>query len=160
MMKDQLQQSAAGGGRRVQRSDTVVESVEKGLPVFRWSGDPGWHRAPVLPDLRAGGGFTLACWVRAERLGGGGCSKLLVDGTWSVSGSLDEEDADDITKGFTISAEKGGGIRLFVTDGFKTEFEFRVLESAEEWEHYSGGGGGQKLVKVGEEPRGQKKCCT
>ena len=111
------------------------------------------HRAPVLPDLRAGGGFTLVCWVHADKLGGGG-SKLLVDGTWAVSGSLDEEDADDITKGFTISAEDGGGVSLLVTDGFKTEFEFRVLESPGEWEHYCGGGG-QKLAKVRGAPRGQ-----
>ena len=64
---------------------------------------------------------------------------LLVDGTKTVSGSLDEEEAEDITKGFTITALEGGGFRLFITDGFSTEFEFRVLESAEERKFYSNG---------------------
>ena len=65
---------------------------------------------------------------------------LLVDGTKTVSGSLDEEEAEDITKGFTITALVGGGFRLFIADGFSTEFEFRVLESVEEREFYSNGG--------------------
>ena len=62
-----------------------------------------------------------------------------MDGTRAVSGSLDEEDADDITKGFTVTYEVGGGFRLFVTDGFNTEFEFRVMETAEEREFYCKG---------------------
>ena len=116
-MKDQL-----GGG---------LSGAMGGSAVFEWSsgGNLGWHRSPVLPDLRAGGGFTLVCWVKLTALPGAtgaGGSVLLVDGTRAVSGSLDEEEAEDITKGFTVTAEVGGGIRLFVTDGFNTEFEFRV----------------------------------
>ena len=112
IMKDQLSvQSGAMGGSA----------------VFKWSGNPGWHRSPVLPDLRAGGGFTLVCWVKLTALpGAAGSNVLLVDGTRAVSGSLDEEEAEDITKGFTVTAEVGGGIRLFITDGFNAEFEFRV----------------------------------
>ena len=64
---------------------------------------------------------------------------LLVDGTKTVSGSLDEEEADDITKGFTITSLAGGEFRLYITDGFNTEFEFRVLESEHEREFYSNG---------------------
>ena len=64
---------------------------------------------------------------------------LLVDGTKTVSGSLDEEEAEDITKGFTITALVGGGFRIFITDGFNTEFEFRVMESEDEKEFYSSG---------------------
>ena len=40
---------------------------------------------------------------------------------------MDEEDAEDITKGFTIEVVDNT-IRLFVTDGFKTEFEYKVLD--------------------------------
>ena len=112
-MKDQLTRKAGPAGS---------ESA-----VFQWPGSPGWHRSPVLPDLRAGGGFTLVLWVNLSALPSGGSSKLLVDGTKTVSGSLDEEEAEDITKGFTISSDISGGFRLFVTDGFKTEFELRVV---------------------------------
>ena len=131
IMKDQL-----GGGQS-----------GCGSAVFKWSGKPGWHRSPVLPDLRAGGGFTLVCWVNLSMLPADG-SKLLVDGTREVSGSLDEEDVEDITKGFTVTYEVGGGFRLFVTDGFHTEFEFTVLETAEEREYYCDGRDSMKIAFI------------
>ena len=52
---------------------------------------------------------------------------MLVNALSCVCGSLDEEDAEDITKGFTIEVVDST-IRLFVTDGFKTEFEYKVLD--------------------------------
>ena len=52
---------------------------------------------------------------------------MLVNGMSCVSGSLDEEDAEDINKGFTIEVVDNT-IRLFVTDGFKTEFDYKVLD--------------------------------
>ena len=135
IMKDQL-----GGGH---------SGSMGGSAVFKWSGNPGWHRSPVLPDLRAGGGFTLVCWVKLTALpGAAGSSTLLVDGTRAVSGSLDEEEAEDITKGFTVTYEVGGGFRLFVTDGFHTEFEFTVLETAEEREYYCDGRDSMKIAFI------------
>ena len=47
-----------------------------------------------------------------------------------VSGSLDEEDAEDITKGFKIISEnKLKSYKLTITDGFKTDFEFVILDN-------------------------------
>ena len=46
-----------------------------------------------------------------------------------VSGSLDEEDAEDITKGFKIISEKLNSYKLTITDGFKTDFEFVILDN-------------------------------
>lgn len=46
-----------------------------------------------------------------------------------VSGSLDEEDAEDITKGFKIVSEKLKSYKLTITDGFKTDFEFVILDN-------------------------------
>ena len=53
-----------------------------GSAVFKWSGNPGWHRSPVLPDLRAGGGFTLVCWIKLSALHveSHGFSTRLLDG--------------------------------------------------------------------------------
>ena len=88
----------------------------------------GRHRAPVLPDLRAGGGFSFVCWIDMAKIPVGfEGRKIIVNGMSSVSGSLDEEDAEDITKGFKIEAVDNT-IVLFLTDGFKTEFEFTVFE--------------------------------
>ena len=51
----------------------------------------------------------------------------------TVSGSLDEEDADDITKGFTVSIEEVErdqlAICLTVTDGFDVTFQHQVSVS-------------------------------
>ena len=48
-------------------------------------------RAPVLPDLRSGGGFSLVFWLSlAEISGETSLPLLLVDGTSRVSGSLGE----------------------------------------------------------------------
>ena len=46
-----------------------------------------------------------------------------------VSGSLDEEDAEDITKGFKIISEKLNSYKLTITYGFKTDFEFVILDN-------------------------------
>ena len=48
----------------------------------------------------------------------------------TVSGSLDEEDSDDITKGFTIEIDDDNtamSICLTLTDGFDTTFRHRVV---------------------------------
>ena len=39
---------------------------------------------------------------------------------------VDEEDAEDIEKGFTIEMVEGNKIKLFVTDGFGVNFEYSV----------------------------------
>ena len=112
-------------------ANAVPKSTLPEGPVSTWEKrihSSGKYRAPVLPDLRAGGGFSLICWVNfAEIRAGFVGRKMLVNGMSCVSGSLDEEDAQDITKGFTIEAVNNT-IRLFVTDGFKIEFEFTILD--------------------------------
>ena len=102
--------------------------------VFKWIKDEYTSRnrvfrAPVLPDLRAGGGFTFVCWIRSEKLleKQSNAKQVLVNGLKTVSGSLDEEDADDITKGFTIE-KCNKEIKLFITDGFKVQFNFKIFD--------------------------------
>ena len=75
------------------------------IPVVReavvsWTRDLSPHlRAPVLPDLRSGGGFTLVIWLSLAQLGEETCLPLpLVDGMSRVSGSL----GDILTK-LTVS---------------------------------------------------------
>ena len=105
-------------------------------PVFTWSKESliTNHRAPVLPDLRSGGGFSLICWINFDNLSlsnDGNDVTLLVDGMSCVSGSLDEKDVDDITKGFVVKVENRT-IKLYITDGFKTQFEFKVEDYNDE----------------------------
>ena len=94
--------------------------------VFSWSGANTDHwplRAPVLPDLRCGAGFTLLLIINTALVSGPG---LLVDAVTTVSGSLDEEDAEDIEKGFRIIVGEEQDIKLLVTDGFGVDFEFKI----------------------------------
>ena len=56
----------------------------------------------VLPDLRSGGGFTFVGWFHPATFDQVKKQTILVDGMSQVSGSLDEEDAEDITKGIVI----------------------------------------------------------
>ena len=105
-------------------------------PVFTWSKQSSTrnHRAPVLPDLRSGGGFSLICWINFDNLPlskHGDDVTLLVDGMSCVSGSLDEKDVDDITKGFVVKVENHT-IKLYISDGFKTQFEFKVMDCNDE----------------------------
>ena len=51
-----------------------------------------------MPDLRSGGGFTLVFWLE-KNFSKGFETKIFINGMSQVSGSLDEEDAEDITKG-------------------------------------------------------------
>ena len=88
-------------------------------------------RAPVLPDLRSGGGFTLTFWMNFGKPHLGSDAKIedthtLIKSLSKVSGALDEENAPDITKGYEIIFTKEETLRLFITDGFKTTFSFEV----------------------------------
>ena len=38
----------------------------------------------------------------------------------------DEEDAEDITKGFRVELVEPGTVKLFLTDGFGVNFEFML----------------------------------
>ena len=97
-------------------------------------------RAPVLPDLRAGAGFTFVLWLDLDTVDLQ-TPQHLVDGMTRVSGSLgdllieseqllifnsDEEDAEDIVKGFRIEVGLNKSIKLIVTDGFGLEFDFEL----------------------------------
>ena len=85
-------------------------------------------RAPVLPDLRSGGGFTFCIGIDFSKL----YSKknvedlILIKSLSTVSGALDEEAAPDITKGYEVVFTKEDSLRLSITDGFKTSFDFEV----------------------------------
>ena len=65
----------------------------------------------VLPDLRSGGGFTLVCWLDLKD-SKNKVQSMIINGMSKVSGSLDEEDAEDITKGtvyiYRVSQHKLG----------------------------------------------------
>ena len=65
-----------------------------------------------------------------------------------VSGSLDEEDAEDITKGFKIVSENLK-YKLAITDGFKMDFEFVILDNEGLSDFYlSGKKGGDMLAFI------------
>ena len=95
-------------------------------------------RAPVLPDLRAGAGLTIVLWLDMDDINLLTAATLM-DGMSRVSGSLgdvlietqhslnfisDEEDAEDIVKGFRIEVNQK--LRLVVSDGFGLEFDFEL----------------------------------
>ena len=73
-----------------------MSRMEEG-PVFSWerASDPLRKslRAPVLPDLRSGAGFTLVSWIEWSSTSGADSDNILVNGMTTVSGALDEEDA-------------------------------------------------------------------
>lgn len=86
------------------------------------------NRAPVLPDLRSGGGFTFSIAIDFSKLlsKSKGEDDILIRCFSTVSGALDEEAAPDITKGYEIVLTTHGRLRLSITDGFKTSFDFEV----------------------------------
>ena len=98
-------------------------------------------RAPVLPDLRSGGGFSFIFWINLSKLIIGNTDKkekkyTLVNGMSTVSGALDEEHAADIDKGYEIVFTEDGKLYLFITDGFKTTFHFEIEFSSTADDHY------------------------
>ena len=98
-------------------------------------------RAPVLPDLRSGGGFSFIFWINLSKLTIGNPENkeekyILVNGMSTVSGALDEEHAADINKGYEIAFTKDGKLYLFITDGFKTTFKFEIEFSTTAEDHY------------------------
>ena len=79
----------------------------------------------MLPDLRSGAGFTIVLWADLGDMMAG-TPVTLVDGLSRVSGSLDEEAAEDIEKGFKLEIVTRGSVRLTITDGFGVDFEFLI----------------------------------
>ncbi len=77
--------------------------------------------APVLADLRAGGGFTMIVQIAGrppER-----DREVLVSALSTVTAALGEEPTDRrITKGYEIAITAAGEVELFVTDGFDQRF--------------------------------------
>lgn len=77
--------------------------------------------APVLADLRTGGGFTMIVQIGAGV--GGGSREVLVSALSTVTAALGEEPTDRrITKGYEIAVTAAGEVELFVTDGFDQTF--------------------------------------
>ena len=89
--------------------------------------ESGVFRAPVLPDLRAGGGFSLVCWLNTRQIQEGKGRRSLVRGLSTVSGALDEEAAEDVTKGYEIFLSEENVLELTVTDGFSSKFSFSLF---------------------------------
>ncbi|GBL38565.1 hypothetical protein EMGBD1_22520 [Anaerolineaceae bacterium] len=80
--------------------------------------------APVLPDLRTGGGFTLLVQFRGAHEAVLQRSTLVAALT-TVTAALGEQATDRmITKGYKISVTAAGEIELLLTDGFEIAFSF------------------------------------
>ncbi len=89
----------------------VVAEAGKVLDVIAPAGS---IRAPVLVDLRTGGGFTLMVVV-----GGLPHGSTVVSALSSVTAALGEEPTDRrVTKGYTITVTAEGELELMVTNGF------------------------------------------
>ena len=85
-------------------------------------GDPGEIAAPVLADLRAGGGFTMVVLIEGDTHHGAS-RQVLVSALSNVTAALGEEPTDRrITKGYEIAVAADGEVELFVTDGFDQTF--------------------------------------
>lgn len=81
-------------------------------------GEPAALRGPVLPDLRAGGGFTATLHFRSRVAQS---SRALVVAFSTVTAALGEEPTTaTITKGWSVTVTECGELELFVTDGFGT----------------------------------------
>lgn len=84
-------------------------------------GSPDEMAAPVLADLRAGGGFTMIVQIAGGARGGS--REVLVSALTTVTAALGEEPTDrHITKGYEIAVTAAGEVELFVTDGFDQTF--------------------------------------
>jgi len=97
-------------------------------PVFTVSGGSkttgNVFRAPVLPDVRAGGSFSVVVELGVIPCG----NQLLVDGLTEASAALDEPEAGQqgasvkdsrIKKGITVGIVDGGAsLELRISDGF------------------------------------------
>ena len=104
----------------------VPEQIPFEDMVVNFEGDYS-ARAPVLPDLRAGGGFTIACWISLDKLQSSSDDRdkrVIVNGTTVASGALDEPAASDISKGYQLFFDKDDILQLQVTDGFSSQFTF------------------------------------
>jgi hypothetical protein len=90
----------------------------------------GSIRAPVLIDLRTGGGFTLMVVV-----GGYPDGSTLVSALSSVTAALGEEPTDRrITKGYTIRFTPEGEVELMVTDGFGRTLSHQTRIASRIWD--------------------------
>lgn len=83
----------------------------------------GVRAAPVLPDLRAGGGFTVTVHLEGHRP-----TDPVLGGSWSdVTAALGEEPTDvRIRKGYEVRVTDDGQLELLVDDGFGTSFRHRT----------------------------------
>lgn len=117
---------------------------------FQWQhGDGGKFRAPVLPDLRSGSGFTFILELDINGLQEENDRIVLVNGLTTASAALDEPHSKDyaqgtpatVDKGFLLTfvppnkaeveagasiEEAGGVLELSISDGFKLHFKMRV----------------------------------
>ena len=129
VMKKQLKKQRIAS-KETSTDDNLVKGCQQDL-VYTYTKQENAkasNRAPVLPDLRSGGGFTLCIGIDFSKLlsKNKGDDQILIQSFSIVSGALDEEEAPDITKGYEIVFTKNERLRLSITDGFKTSFDFEV----------------------------------
>ncbi len=85
--------------------------------AFDWTGGAP-ASAPVLPDLRAGGGVSVSVCF-SGLLASMGEHRTLMSAFSDVTAALGEEPTSStITKGWSITVADDGELELFVTDGF------------------------------------------
>jgi hypothetical protein len=107
----------------------LVGVPDEGL-VVDWSPGSAITASPVLPDLRAGGGFTISITLSATR------DQLrrpvtIASAYSNVTAALGEEPTDRrITKGYELGVNEDGEIELVVTDGFEISFHHATCSAA------------------------------
>ena len=75
-------------------------------------------RGPVLPDLRAGGGFTVVLLLSGRR-DDVQPGQVILSGLQEVTAALDEEATDEtITKGFQVAVAADYVLSMTLTNGF------------------------------------------
>lgn len=100
---------------RLQRTTVGAPSDPPVVSVTR----AGRFRAPVLPDLRARGGFSVV--VRLASDGAPEPGTVLAGARSTVTAALGEEPTDrTITKGWVLRALADGEVEFVVSDGFGT----------------------------------------
>ena len=98
------------------RRQRILAGAPSDGPVTSVRG-AGALRAPVLPDLRARGGFSVVVRIRAD--GAPGPGTVLASALSTVTAALGEEPTDrTITKGWTMRVLQDGEVEFVVSDGF------------------------------------------
>jgi hypothetical protein len=104
------------------RAQPELSHVSDEGRVVDWSPGDVLHAAPILPDLRAGGGFTITI-VLSATLDEVLPSSTIVAAYSDVTAALGEEPTDRrIAKGYELRVTENREIELVLADGFHEPF--------------------------------------